>query len=106
MSNTITLKIDVRKLDKSRFFEGKEDATGHRPLYADLVLFPKRELGKYGDTHMIVQSKRKDEDIKMPIIGNATERAPGGGGGSYRAPAPAPQHAKPAEPVDDSEIPF
>lgn len=82
MSNIITLKVDVRKLDKARFFEGKADANGHKPLYADLVLIPRREVGKYGDTHLVKQSKKKDENIELPIIGNATER------GASAAPAP------------------
>lgn len=75
MPNLITLKVDVRKLLKDRFFEGKPDKDGHRPLYADLVLMPKKEVGQYGDTHFVVQSKKKDENIQMPIIGSATERS-------------------------------
>ncbi len=74
MPNVITIKVDVRKLQKERFFEGKPDRDGHKPLYADLVLMPKKEVGQYGDTHFVVQSKKKDEQIQMPIIGNATER--------------------------------
>lgn len=94
MSNIITLKVDVRKLDKARFFEGKADANGHKPLYADLVLIPRREVGKFGDTHLVKQSKKKDENVEMPIIGNATER-----GGAAQA-APAPQKPK-QEDLDD-----
>ncbi len=74
MPNLITAKIDVRKLDKSRFFQGKPDRDGHAPIYADLVLIPRREIGKFGDTHIVKQSKKKDEEIDMPIIGNANER--------------------------------
>lgn len=73
MANIITVKVDVRLLEKARFFEGKEK-NGHKPLYADLVLMPKKEVGQYGDTHFVVQSKKKDENIQMPIIGSATER--------------------------------
>jgi hypothetical protein len=85
MPNVITIKVDVRKLDKARFFEGKEK-DGHKPLYADLVLMPKKEVGQYGDTHFVVQSKKKEENIQMPIIGSATER----GGSPAKAPAPKP----------------
>lgn len=100
MPNVITAKIDVRLLDKARFFEGKEK-NGHKPLYADVVLMPKKETGQYGDTHFIVQSKKKDEAIQMPIIGNATER------GAAAPRAPAPQHAKPAyEPGDADYVPW
>jgi len=82
MPNIITAKIDVRLLEKARFFEGKANAQGHKPLYADIVLIPKKEVGQYGDTHLVVQSKKKEENIQMPIIGNATER----GGGAPKAP--------------------
>jgi len=104
MPNVITLKVDVRKLDKARFFEGKEDKDGHRPLYADLVLIPRKEAGRYGDTHMVVQSKKKEETIQMPIIGNATER-----GYAAAAAPPAPKHANPqppAQPITDEDVPF
>jgi hypothetical protein len=85
MANLITVKLDVRRLDKLRFFEGKPDQNGHRPLYADLVLVARKEVGKYGDTHIVKQSKKKDEQVDLPIIGSATERAP------YGQSAPAPQ---------------
>lgn len=83
MANVITVKVDVRLLEKARFFEGKEK-NGHKPLYADLVLMPKKEIGKFGDTHFVIQSKKKDENVQMPIIGSATER---GGQRSEVAPS-------------------
>lgn len=85
MANLLTVKLDVRLLDKARFFEGKEK-NGHKPLYADLVLMPKKELGQYGDSHFVIQSKKKDENIQMPIIGSATER--GGAAPQQQAPKP------------------
>jgi hypothetical protein len=100
MPNVITVKVDVRLLEKARFFEGKEK-NGHKPLYADLVLMPKKEVGQYGDTHFVVQSKKKDEDVQMPIIGNATER-----GASAARSAPALKHAKPAAQDDPDDIAF
>lgn len=103
MPNILTLKVDVRKLDKARFFEGKEDKDGHKPLYADLVLIPRREVGAYGDTHLVKQSVSKEEreaKVELPIIGNATER-----GGA--APAAAPKAAAPKPSAfDDSDVPF
>ncbi len=84
----ITLKIDVRKLDKTRFFEGKEDKTGHRPLYADLVLIDRKEIGQYGDTHIVKQSKKKDEEIELPILGSATDRSRSASKPSASAKAP------------------
>lgn len=103
MPNIITIKVDVKKLDKARFFQGKPDKNGHAPLYADLVLMPKKEVGSFGDTHFVVQSKKKDENIQMPIIGNATER-----GGAAPA-APKAQHSKPAPAAQenlDEDCPF
>lgn len=102
MPNLITAKIDVRKLDKARFFEGKADANGHRPLYADIVLIARKEVGRFGDTHMIKQSKKKDEPVELPIIGNATERAPYGA--QQPASSPAPTANQTAQ--DDGDVPF
>lgn len=95
MPNIINVKVDVRKLEKARFFEGKPDKNGHKPLYADLVLIPKKEVGMYGDTHLVVQSKKKEENIQMPIIGNATER------GGAAPKAPAAKHANPQPPEEN-----
>lgn len=71
MSNLINLKIDLAKVDRSRIFKGKNGAE-----YLDLVCFPTQN-GRYGETHFVVQSCSKEEresGVKMPIIGNATER--------------------------------
>lgn len=114
MPNLITVKVDVRKLDKARFFEGKPDKDGHRPLYADLVLIARREPGKFGDTHLVKQSKKKDENIELPIIGSATER---GGGGFHNAErtetttsmngsAPVRQSAAQSAPINEEDVPF
>jgi hypothetical protein len=105
MPNLITVKIDVKKLDKTRFFQGKPDASGHAPLYCDLVLVARKETGKYGDTHIVKQSKKKDEQVELPIIGSATER-----GQSAPTPQPHRQVAPPPPPLSndgaDSDVPF
>lgn len=101
MSNLLTVKIDVRKLDKARFFEGKADKDGHKPLYADIVLVPRREIGQYGDTHIVKQSKKKDENVEMPIIGNATERVR-----NEQAPRTSGSQSAPASSSDDDAPPF
>jgi hypothetical protein len=102
MPNLITVKVDVSKLDKARFFRGKPDASGHAPLYADLVLVPRREPGRYGDTHLVKQSKKRDEAVEMPILGNATERgASAQSQAPAQRPAPAPQHD-----INDEDVPF
>lgn len=109
MPNLITLKIDVKKLDKSRFFQGKPDKDGHAPLYCDLVLVARKETGKYGDTHIVKQSKKKDEQVELPIIGSATER----GAPSYQVPQDRNNSSfhgntvqPPAKTVDDMDVPF
>lgn len=100
MPNIITAKIDVLKLDKARFFKGKPDKTGHSPLYCDIVLLPRREVGQFGDTHLVKQSKNKDEQVELPIIGSATER------GQTAAPKPAAPAPAPRDDLDDEDVPF
>jgi hypothetical protein len=114
MPNIITVKIDVKKLDKARFFPGKNGA-----LYCDLVLIPMKEQGRFGDTHLVKQSATKEERqqrVQLPIVGNATEKTPRGDGyqedaPSERAPAPrtpprrTPPPAQPAQP-DPGDVPF
>ena len=64
----ISLKIDVTKLDKSRFF------TGARGTYVDLTLFIDTDNpGQYGDHGGITQSLTKEEranGLKLPYVGN------------------------------------
>lgn len=101
MANLISVKIDVKKLDKSRFFQGKPDANGHAPLYCDLVILARKEVGKYGDTHIVKQSKKKDEQVELPIIGSATERT------IKPAYTPPPQTGNQTGTIDDnSDVPF
>ena len=104
MANLIKLKIDVKKLDKSRFFQGKEDRNGHAPLYVDLVLIPRKEVGQYGDTHMVKQDKKKGETIDLPIIGNATEKEFGGQSKPSTPPPQANQGGAGSE--DFGDVPF
>lgn len=103
MPNVITVKVDVRLLEKARFFEGKEK-NGHKPLYADLVLMPKKGVGQFGDTHFVVQSKKRDENIQMPIIGSATER--GGAPAAPKAAAKAAAAQSDSRPDLDEDVPF
>lgn len=95
----ITLKVDVTKLDKSRFFHGKNGA-----VYCDLVLF--EHAGEYDDG-FVKQSQTREErerGEKMPIIGNF--RLPKTQG-SRSAPGKAPP-ARPQAPANDGDddIPF
>ena len=65
----VNLKVDVSKLDKSRFFQGKKGT------YVDLTTFIDTEnTGEYGDNGTIAQSTSKEErqnGVKLPICGNA-----------------------------------
>lgn len=65
----ISIKLDVKKLDKARFFAAQSGA-----LYVDLTMFldPDNE-GQYGDHGFATQSTSKeerDQGVQMPIIGN------------------------------------
>lgn len=65
----ISIKIDVKKLDKARFFAAQSGA-----LYLDLTMFldPDSE-GQYGDHGFITQSASKEErdnGLQLPILGN------------------------------------
>jgi len=65
----ISIKLDVKKLDKARFFAAQSGA-----LYVDLTMFldPDNE-GQYGDHGFITQSTSKeerDQQVQMPILGN------------------------------------
>lgn len=64
----ITLKINVTKLDKKRFFTGKKG------IYCDLVLIdsPNNENGDF----IVKQSISKEEraaNVQMPILGDAKD---------------------------------
>jgi len=94
----VNLKVDVSKLDKSRFFQGKKGT------YVDLTTFIDTEnTGEYGDNGTIAQSTSKEErqsGFKLPICGNVRV--------FYKADddePPANQEA-PGLPMDDDDIPF
>jgi hypothetical protein len=110
MSNTITARIDVTKIEKERLYKGKKGT------YLDIVLIPTPNA-KYEQTHMVVQSvskEERDQGIKGNILGNAKEIERGHR--SYNEPPPAHRRqlaraeTKP-EPdwvasEDDDDVPF
>ena len=68
MSDLITVKIDITKVDMAKLFHGKNGAQ-----HLDIVLNPSRE-SKDGDTHFIVLGVTKQEreaGIRGAIVGNA-----------------------------------
>ena len=67
MSNVITCKVDVLKINKDRLFKGKKGT------YLDLVLIPTPD-SQYGDDYMVVQGVTKEErdaGQRGDILGNA-----------------------------------
>lgn len=69
MSKPITISINLSKLDKSYFYEGKNGK------YLNLAMFPNRDgAGTYGDTHYVVQDipkEARDRGERGAIVGNA-----------------------------------
>lgn len=65
----LNIKVDVTKLDKSRFFKG---ANG---TYADLtVFFDPDSTDKFGNHGSVTQAATKEERqarVKLPFVGNA-----------------------------------
>ena len=106
----ITLKIDVTKIQKDLLFIGKAKADGTQTKYLDCILFEnKNGVGKYGDTHFIVQGVSKaarEAGQKGPIIGNATieiqEQPPRRT--TNKIPRAQPQIEEPGSETD--EVPF
>lgn len=93
----MNIKVDVTKLDKARFFEGKKGK------YVDLTAFIDTEqTGEYGDNGTVAQSTSKEErqnGVKMPVCGNVRV--------FYRDGDDRPPVSSPAPgPVDDDDIPF
>ena len=109
----INIKIDVTKLDKSKFFHGKNGA-----VYADLTAFVDLAVqSQHGDNGIISQAQPKEDrsaGIKMPIAGNVTkfwddpemaaalQALLAGQAPAQQAP---PQQEPPAQDYDES-IPF
>lgn len=100
----IIAKVDVKKLLKEHFFQGKVNKEGHAPLYADLCLMPSSD-DKYGNDFFIVQSVNKearDRGERGPIVGNAKYAQQ-----SQQAQPTRKAPAAPPPPVDaDDDVPF
>lgn len=100
----ISISIDVSKIDKTKFFQGKKG------MYMDLTTFIDPENpGQYGDHGFISQSTTKEEresGVQNPILGNCKVFFTEGGS----AAAPAQNQAAPmpvaADEGFDDDIPF
>ena len=63
----VNFKINLSKVDEAKIFKGANGAK-----YLDVTSFIDLDnVGKYGDNGMIIQSKKKDEEGKGAILGNA-----------------------------------
>ena len=71
MGKIINIKVDVTKLDKSKFFVGKKGT------YANITVAENMDgESEYGDTHYVYESQSKEErDAKTPknYLGNGKE---------------------------------
>jgi hypothetical protein len=64
----VSLKLDVTKMDKARFFKGAKGTYCDCTVFIDLD-----DLDQYGQSGMITQDVSKDEKqqgVKGPILGN------------------------------------
>lgn len=97
----ISIKIDVKKIDKARLFAAQSGAS-----YLDLTMFldPNSE-GQYGDHGFITQSVSKEErdgGVQMPILGNGKifyglQELKGAGQQQAPAQQQAPRQQAPAQ---------
>lgn len=98
----IVVKIDLKKIDQSKCFNGKNGAK-----YLDVVLMEnKGGEDQYGNTHMAVQGVSQEDrknNIRGAILGNAKTILT-----KFDKPAPEPKRDRPeSHPTeDDSQIPF
>ena len=97
----VNISNNLSKLDKSRFFQGKNG------LYLDLTTFINLdEQDQYGKNGIVKQSTKKDENIDLPIAGDVKIFW---SDGQQATAQPQPQSAPQAGGFDDfdgSGIPF
>ena len=86
MGKIINVKIDVTKLDKSKFF------VGQKGTYANVTVAENMDgESEYGDTHYVFESQSKEErDAKTPknYLGNGKEFVFGNNGGTQTTTTP------------------
>jgi hypothetical protein len=112
MKYGINVKIDVTKLDKSKFHKGAKGT------YADLTIFVDTEkLDQYENNGIVSQGQTKEErasGVKSPIIGNNkifwTQQpdgsAPAANAPAALAPAARDPNSGSMPELDDDDIPF
>ena len=98
MSKTgVNLSIDVTKLDKSKFFKGKNGG-----VYANLTVFVDTEKDQYDNNGGIQQQltkEERDQGIRAPYLGNAkifwTDSS-----------NPEPKPLEPTLSLEEEDVPF
>lgn len=106
----IKLNIDLSKIDKTAFYEGKKSK------YLNLVIWPNRDgEDQYGNTHSVQQElprERRDKGDKNPYVGNGKTFGNASGAGFKATGKPGserPKNGAPASQDDDDDdglIPF
>jgi len=104
----ISIKLDVSKLDKARFFKGQKG------MYCDLTAFVELdELDQYGQSGFITQSATKEErenKVTLPIVGNTAvfykEQQPQSGTQQPQSQPQAQSHGAAGHDDFDDAIPF
>lgn len=64
----LSLNVDVTKLNKEWFFQGKNGAK-----YAEIVVYENERPDQFGNSHVVKQNPNKEarqQGAKGPIIGN------------------------------------
>jgi hypothetical protein len=109
MSQILTLKIDVMKLDREAFYKGDKGT------YATISVFVNDEKDQYGNFGMVKQDlgkERREAGERGPIVGNVTRinNQQGNGNGIASQMRPPMQQATPVRGASnlqsDDEIPF
>lgn len=103
----ISLKIDVKKIEKGRLFEGAKGTYLDATVFVDLDA-----LDEYGNSGMITQDVTKEEklnNVKGPILGNCKVFWKEGGAMQQAAPQQQSQQSYAQQQAPDSfddDIPF
>lgn len=100
MSQMISVRVDVTKIDKAKLYKGAKGT------YLDIVLMPSRD-SKFGDDFMVVQSISKEDRAagqRGAILGNAKflrQKQP-----TQRKAAPASEPLAGDGPPEADDVPF
>ncbi len=94
----IKISINLTKLDKTRFFQGKNGT------YCNLVIFENREPDQFGNDYTVKQDCTKedrDNGVQMPYVGNGKNL----GGGSQQRPQQQQRKPYPQRPAQNESDP-